>query len=69
MDFLLTQYFGQIEVKMKSEMGDNFMAQFVCGTDIASPKNRGHFRCEIPNATNSSVNQTLYTNIKFCEFC
>ena len=28
---------------------------------------RGRFRCELPNAANSSVNQTLYVNI--CEFC
>ena len=27
---------------------------------------RGRFRCELPNAANSSVNQTLYANI--CEF-
>jgi hypothetical protein len=27
---------------------------------------RGRFRCELPNAANSSVNQILYANI--CEF-
>ena len=28
---------------------------------------RGHFRCELPNVDNPSVNQILYINI--CEFC
>ena len=28
---------------------------------------RGRFRCELPNAANPRVNQTLYANI--CEFC
>ena len=37
----------------------------VCLWHRYSPKNRDHFHCEIPNATNPSVNQTLYTNIKF----
>ena len=30
------------------------------------PSGRGRFRCELPSAANSSVNQTLYVNI--CEF-
>ena len=30
------------------------------------PPERGRFRCEIPNAANPNVNQTLYANI--CEF-
>ena len=30
------------------------------------PPQRGRFRCELPNAANPSVNQTLYVNI--CEF-
>ena len=32
----------------------------------SSPPGRGRFRCELPNADNSSVNQTLYAII--CEF-
>ena len=28
-----------------------------------SPTERGHFRCELPTAANSSINQTLYVNI------
>ena len=31
-----------------------------------SPRERGHFRCELPSAADPSVNQTLYANI--CEF-
>ena len=31
-----------------------------------SPPQRGRFRCELPNAANPSVDQTLYVNI--CEF-
>ena len=35
------------------------------------PKERGHFRCELPNAGNPSVNQTLYANIGefVCTLC
>jgi hypothetical protein len=29
----------------------------------SNPPERGRFRCELPNAANSSVNQTLYANI------
>ena len=32
------------------------------------PKERGHFRCELPSATNPSVNQTLYVTI-LCKLC
>ena len=31
-----------------------------------SPTQRGRFRCEIPSAADSNVNQTLYINV--CEF-
>ena len=31
-----------------------------------NPTQRGRFRCELPNAANPSVDQTLYVNI--CEF-
>ena len=32
----------------------------------SNPPGKGRFRCELPNAANSSVNQILYVNI--CEF-
>ena len=32
----------------------------------SNPPGKGRFYCELPNAANSSVNQTLYVNI--CEF-
>ena len=33
---------------------------------LSNTLGRGRFRCELPNAANPSVNQTLYVNI--CEF-
>ena len=38
MDILWTLYSGVTEVKMKSEMGDSFMVQFVCGADLLQHK-------------------------------
>ena len=33
---------------------------------FSTPPEKGRFHCELPNAANPSVNQTLYVNI--CEF-
>jgi hypothetical protein len=38
METLSITYFGKIEVKTNSEMGDKFMVQFVCGADLVQEK-------------------------------
>ena len=46
--------------------GEQFYGSVRLFRRFSGPPERGRFRCELPNAANPFVNQTLYVNI--CEF-
>ena len=71
MDVQGTLYSGVTEVKTKSEMGDSFMVQFVCGADLVQQKEVistvNYPALIIPMLTRPSMLTLVSYTIKFYE--